>query len=169
MHLETLAFADGEKIPCTHVAAYCGGQQQSPPFTWTAGPAGTQSYAIVVRDTTVDNVHWVLYDIPVNVLALPANVQRLVESPAIPAGSKQSKPPEDFGTTEYGWFGPCPIAGEPQHTYTFTLYARPTANEAVVGEPEVGTLAALVTSGALAVSELTGTQDAKMGQCSNDE
>lgn len=166
--LESTAFADGETIPCAHVASFCGGGQTSPPLSWSAGPVGTQSYALVVRDVTVSNVHWVLYDIPAATLAVDA-VQRNTRTPNPPAGAKQSKPPASFGDSTFGWFGPCPIAGANQHSYTFTLYARPTATEAGVDADTSGdALAAQVSTGALASSELTGVQDAKQNACSDD-
>lgn len=170
--LHSDAFAEGAKIPCNHVASFCVPQgqtsQQSPPFSWTEGPSGTQSYALVMRDDTVSNVHWVLYDIPADVRSLPLAVQRGPRSPAVPAESKQSQPPSSFGDPSFGYFGPCPVAGPAAHTYSFTLYARPTTQEAGASEGStVDQLAALVSTGALGETRWTGTQDAKAGQCSN--
>ncbi len=166
MQLTSTAFVENGKIPCTHVASFCGGGQTSPPLAWTAGPVGTQSYALVMRDVTVANVHWVLYDIPADVTAVDAVAR--VYQPNPPAGAKQSQPPASFGDSTYGWFGPCPIAGTAQHTYSFTLYARATATLAGVSQNTSGAnLAALVADGALASSVLNGTQDAKQNTCSN--
>lgn len=169
MTLGSTAFAEGGKIPCAHVATFCAGQQQSPPFEWTGAPEGTQSYALVMRDVTVANVHWVLYDIPVSTSSLPVNVARDTRTPVPPAGAKQSRPPEGFGTDEFGYFGPCPVVGADEHSYTFTLYARPVATEEGVTAATTGDeLAAIVSTGALAVSALTGVQDAKTNTCSDE-
>lgn len=168
MTLTSTAFNEGGKLPCAHVASYCAGQQTSPPLAWTAGPAGTQSYAIVMRDDTLPNVHWVLYDIPAAVTSLAANVQRDVFEPNPPAGSKQSKPPGSFGDNTRGYFGACPVNGAAQHTYSFTVYARPTAQLGLNGDPDdisSETLAAAVTNGALASATITTVQDAKQGVC----
>ncbi len=55
----------------------CGGQNISPGVDWSAGPAGTQSYALVmegeggVRVRPDPTVHWIIYNIPANVTKLP--------------------------------------------------------------------------------------------------
>ncbi|MFM2031806.1 MAG: hypothetical protein RLZZ297_571 [Chloroflexota bacterium] len=57
-------------------AAYtCDGVGNSPPLTWTAGPAGTQSYAIIMHHVAgLLDVHWywTLYNIPATVTSLSA-------------------------------------------------------------------------------------------------
>ncbi|MEO5768339.1 MAG: YbhB/YbcL family Raf kinase inhibitor-like protein, partial [Polyangia bacterium] len=94
----------------------CAGSNQSPPLTWTAGPAGTQSYAIVLLDTANSRYHWAIWNIPASVMALPA---------ALPAGATITTPVAAMqaitgsGTPSYQ--GPCPNGTS--HTYVFTLYA----------------------------------------------
>jgi para-nitrobenzyl esterase len=49
-----------------------------PGLTWSRGPSGTKSYAIIMQD--IDNargnpfLHWTMYDIPANVTMLPAGM-----------------------------------------------------------------------------------------------
>ena len=112
-------------VPLTHE---CGpplssgpGDHVSPPLAWTAGPAATLSYAIVMRDTDAgDLVHWVIYDIPSTVLALPEGVEDGYEPP-VPAGARQA---ELQGSGYYGYFGPCSPASV--NTYELTVHALDT-------------------------------------------
>jgi hypothetical protein len=59
-------------------------------------------------------VHWVLYDIPVEIRQLP---ERVAPQSTLPNGGVQGK--NDFGKLGYG--GPCPPSGT--HRYFFKLYA----------------------------------------------
>jgi Raf kinase inhibitor-like YbhB/YbcL family protein len=105
---------EGELLPADYRCA-----KPSPALTWTAGPAGTMSYAIVFKDTTAGSVtmntmHWAIYDIPASVTSLPMGV---MTGPTLtdPAGAKQGKNYKG----ENGFTGPC--GG--MNTYKFTLYA----------------------------------------------
>src|SRR5687768_8281581 len=74
--VSSTAFAEGAAIPAEHqCTVITGGQNVSPPLSWSAGPAGTQSYAIVMKDTDISFNHWVIWDIPASVLSLPAGVE----------------------------------------------------------------------------------------------
>lgn len=126
--LRPVSYIEGAKLPCAFVASYCGGQNRSPAFTWSQVPAGTQSFALVFHDETINANHWVLYDIPANVTTLAEAVQRGTRTPAAPAGAFQTQPPAAFGDPTFGYFGPCPAAGAVVHDYTFTLYAEPVAH-----------------------------------------
>jgi Raf kinase inhibitor-like YbhB/YbcL family protein len=88
----------------------------SPPLSWTAGPAGTQSYALVLRDQGNGFYHWVIYDLPASTLGLPKGVP-LGATLTQPAGAKQS--PNWSRRAGYG--GPC--GGRNVSNYAFTLYA----------------------------------------------
>ena len=95
----------------------CNGANTSPQLDWTAAPAGTQSFAIVLTDKSFNNlVHWVIYDIPSTVTGLPANVENSF-APGSVAGAHQT---ESYQTQVRGYLGPCPPA---QHTYEFKLFA----------------------------------------------
>ena len=74
--ITSAAFAQGEAIPAEQqCTAISGGLNVSPPLTWTPGPAGTQSYAIVMKDVGLPFTHWVIWDIPSAVLNLPRGVE----------------------------------------------------------------------------------------------
>jgi Raf kinase inhibitor-like YbhB/YbcL family protein len=100
----------------------------SPELDWTAGPAGTMSYVITLVDTTINNYHWSVWDIPATVFSLPAEM---------PAGSPlggDSGAPNLVGVMQnsfqnnHQYVGPCPSGT--LHTYQFTVYAlsTPTLN-----------------------------------------
>jgi Raf kinase inhibitor-like YbhB/YbcL family protein len=97
----------------------CQGENVSPPFSWTPGPAGTRSYAITLR--SAGSPHWALWDIPADVTSLPEKIERLPMPPA-PAGAKQCKPNVD-SSTWYGYSGACPLGGNTARSYFFALFA----------------------------------------------
>jgi Raf kinase inhibitor-like YbhB/YbcL family protein len=93
------------------------GNVASPPLAWTAGPAGTKSYAIVFRDQGNGFYHWVIYDVPATELGLPEGVP-VGAAPTAPAGAKQA--PNWAGRVGYG--GPA-APGTAISNYLFTLHA----------------------------------------------
>lgn len=147
------AFTNGQAIPDEYT---CVGKNfpfsgmppvdhTSPALNWTAGPEGTMSYAIVFRDMTLTTgatidergYHWAIYDMPATVLSLPR---------ALPSGNPIAavSGAQQFsgGLFNNGFVGPCPswgvAPGSPllgmdpaptvkTDTYTFTVYAMPTA------------------------------------------
>ena len=110
--LTSSTIAEGASFPPENT---CSGANTSPPLAWTAGPAGTKSYAIVLNDTTISFLHFIVYDIPANLSALPAALEAAY-APASPAGTHETKSYK--GT--FGYAGPCPPA---VHVYEFVLYA----------------------------------------------
>jgi len=96
----------------------CDGRDVSPPLSWENPPQETQSFALICEDPDAPMgtwVHWVVYNIPAILRALPEGlpaVQKLQD------GTLQGK--NDFGRLGYG--GPCPPVGRP-HRYFFRLYA----------------------------------------------
>lgn len=99
----------------------CTGGNQSPALSWQGVPAGTGSFVLTVYDPDAPTGsgwwHWVVYNIPPGVHALPAGAGKPGSS-ALPAGAVEAK--NDFGYAGYG--GACPPPG-PAHRYIFTLYA----------------------------------------------
>jgi Raf kinase inhibitor-like YbhB/YbcL family protein len=96
----------------------CEDADVSPELAWSAGPAGTQSFAVIVsdRDALLGSfVHWVLYNVPADRRELPEGLPR---QPQLPDGSIQVQ--NDFDKAGYG--GPCPPGGSPHH-YVFKVYA----------------------------------------------
>ncbi|MEI9937396.1 MAG: YbhB/YbcL family Raf kinase inhibitor-like protein [Pseudomonadota bacterium] len=79
----------------------CGATGVSPPLSWTAGPEGTHSYAVVMVGPDGSDVgslyHWVIWDIPAATTDLPEAVAQLA-MPSVPAGSSQISPGTDGAT-----------------------------------------------------------------------
>ncbi len=65
----TIAALAGGTFPDANT---CAGVNTSPAMSWTAGPAGTLSYAVVLTDTFQNAAHWVIWDIPSTVTSLAA-------------------------------------------------------------------------------------------------
>ena len=117
MEIKSSAFGSGEMIPVKYT---CDGADFSPPLEWTAGPAGTKSFALICDDPDAPMgtwVHWVIYDIPPTTLMLAEGITREKE---LPGGGTQGI--NDFRKIGYG--GPCPPGGT--HRYFFRLYALDT-------------------------------------------
>lgn len=148
MRLTTTAFADGKPIP---VKFSYESSNSSPALTWSDAPAGTKSFALICDDPDApsgDWVHWVIYDIPTTISALPEHVPAIEK---LPNGTRQGV--NDFGRVGYG--GPCPPPGKP-HRYFFRLYALdsiPTLNPL----PRKPDLLQNIRGHTLAEAELIGT------------
>jgi hypothetical protein len=115
MNLTSTSFPDGSRIPAKFS---CNGAGISPQLAWSAPPAGTASFALIVTDPDAPGrtfVHWVLYGLPATAQTLPEGVPGLGQ---LSNGARQGR--NDFGEIGYG--GPCPPPGSPHH-YIFTLYA----------------------------------------------
>ena len=99
----------------------CDGEDLSPPLTWTGIPPQAKSLVLIVDDPDAPDpaapkmtwVHWVLYNIPVEVQGLAENIS----SASLPVGTQEGI--NDWGRKGYG--GPCPPVGK--HRYFFKLYA----------------------------------------------
>jgi len=108
-------------FPKENIGTNLGGSNKSPELDWTAGPSGTQGYAIVMQDLTNISqgkplVHWVMWNIPGATRMLPAGLETTA-MPSVPAGSSQ----RSFNGNGYQGSGKC------GNLYEFTLYALPTA------------------------------------------
>jgi Raf kinase inhibitor-like YbhB/YbcL family protein len=118
-HLESPAFRDGDPIPLIHTAL---GLNLSPPLRWSGTPAGTESLALILEDPDAPAgtwVHWVLFNIPPSIKALPAGMQR---SAQLPNGARHGS---CWGVDRFerlGFQGPMPPPG-PAHRYRFELIA----------------------------------------------
>jgi len=105
------SFKDGEIMSSKYT---CEGENTSPTISWGEVPEGVKSLALICDDPDAsggDFVHWVMYNIPVELNSLPEGV-----------------PIEDIeavqGLTDYGRRGygcPCPPRGLVHH-YHFKLY-----------------------------------------------
>lgn len=114
------SFTDGGVLPARFS---CKGAGLSPPLSWQGAPAETKCFALICDDPDAPRgnfVHWVLYDLPANVTALPEGIKSAGQ---LPSGAKAGKNDSLSGAI----FVPaCPPAGE--HRYFFRIYAsgRPT-------------------------------------------
>lgn len=114
MKLESSAFTANGLIPAKYT---CDGEDLSPPLSWDAPPAGTQTLALIADDPDAPRgtwVHWVAYNLPTSVHQLPEGIPPEVK---LAVGGTQGK--NDFDRLGYG--GPCPPGGT--HRYFFKLYA----------------------------------------------
>lgn len=114
MKLESSAFEVDSFIPSKYT---CDGANLSPPLSWDAPPAETESLALIVDDPDAPVgifVHWVAYDLPPETHQLPEGI---APQATLIKGGTQGK--NDFGNLGYG--GPCPPRGT--HRYFFRLYA----------------------------------------------
>ena len=113
--LSTSAFSSGASIPFPYT---CDGPDRSPPLSWTAPPAGTQSLVIVMQDIDAPSgtlVHWVVFNLPSSVRELTENQPKVTE---LTNSGLQGR----NGLNQIGYQGPCPPSG-PAHTYQIFLYA----------------------------------------------
>ncbi len=112
LELKSAAFEYQAFIPATYT---CDGEDVSPPLSWSAGPEGTASYALILDDPDAPNgtwVHWVAWNLPG--LELREGVLADAEGEGAPRQGTNS-----WGRVGYG--GPCPPSGT--HRYFFKLYA----------------------------------------------
>lgn len=142
----------GAMMPTEHT---CAGQDTSPQLDWTAGPPGTQSYAVVFEDETIQLLHWAIRDIAAGATGLPANVEK-AQNPANVPGATQSV---SYDGSTYGYLGPCPNGN--LHTYTFTVYALDVAKLPIAGIGTAESVRDLAVEHALATATLTVQSDAK--------
>ncbi|MEN6421084.1 MAG: YbhB/YbcL family Raf kinase inhibitor-like protein [Smithella sp.] len=114
MEIKSTSFNHEDMIPAKYT---CDGQNISPPLSWNKAPEKTKSFALICDDPDAPAglwVHWVLFDIPATVNALPENVSRKEEIAGIGKNGKNT-------SGRYGYDGPCPPGGT--HRYYFKLYA----------------------------------------------
>jgi Raf kinase inhibitor-like YbhB/YbcL family protein len=115
LELKSPDFTPGGNIPKQFT---CEGANISPALKWNDPPTATQSFVLIADDPDAPVatwVHWVIFDLPATLRALPQNFPKNEQSAD---GSRQGR--NDFGEIGYG--GPCPPPGKP-HRYFFKLYA----------------------------------------------
>lgn len=151
MQLTSTAFAHQSPIPALYT---CEGRDLSPPLAWSGAPEGTRSFALIVDDPDAPDpaapkmtwVHWVLFNIPADVHALP----EALTAAGLPSGTVEGL--NDW--KQPGYRGPCPPIG--RHRYVHKLYAL----DALLPPTPHSTKAALEQAMAghvLARTELIGT------------
>jgi Raf kinase inhibitor-like YbhB/YbcL family protein len=133
MTLSTNGWMDGDMIPIKYTQAVAN--PVSPALTWTNVPAGTQSLVLHFHDpdvskdnTTADQVHWLMWNMPATLTGLPENV---------PMGAQLADGSRQISASGATYRGPGAPASGPYHHYTFEIYAldirldtiQPGANE----------------------------------------
>src|SRR5689334_12978138 len=115
------AFKKQGSIPREYTA---DGNNLSPPLKWSGVPRRTASFVLIVDDPDAPDprapettwVHWVLYDIPADARALPADAAHQ----GLPAETRSGV--NDWKRADY--VGPAPRIG--RHRYFHKLYALDT-------------------------------------------
>jgi len=116
------------------------GEGSSPELNWSNAPKGTKSYAILLKDLTIEAgesagdtnpehpFHWTIWNIPSSKQTLPASLPK-DQSPFTGAQQQNGGPPF-ISPGAYGYFGPCPNLGAAgmgapveTHNDAFVLYA----------------------------------------------
>lgn len=117
--VSTKSFADQSAIPARH--SYLQGNV-SPDISWTAGPKGTKSYAVICQDPDAPRkdpwVHWIVFNIPADVQSL---AQGLSNKAKLDHGIQQGRNDYPDRVKQIGWGGPNPPSGT--HRYYFYVYA----------------------------------------------
>src|SRR5271166_4100550 len=104
LSIRSAAFANDRPIPEDYT---CDGANVSPPLEWSGVPSNAKSLALIVEDPDAPDpaapkttwIHWILYNIPPSVPALPEDLARH----GAPAGALDGL--NDWMKTGYG--GPC--------------------------------------------------------------
>lgn len=149
MILTSTSFSAGGRIPAEFT---CEGADRSPQLAWSAAPAGTRSFALIIDDPDAPGrtwSHWGLYDIPADRAQLPAGFSRQL------TGSGIGQAFNDFRRAGYG--GPCPPPGHGVHHYRFRVFALDVEHLAVRPGADCRTLERALRPHVLAEAELTGT------------
>jgi len=149
--LTSPSFAHGGNIPARYT---CEGEDIAPALEWDGVPEGTRSLVLIVDDPDAPDpkapkmtwVHWVVYNIPHDVRALPEGA----DARHLPAGTEQGI--NDWKRSGYG--GPCPPIG--RHRYFHKLYALDTVL-AVMTKPGKREVEAAMRGHVIAEAELVGT------------
>ena len=142
--LTSPAFRPRGSIPARHS---CQGANVSPPLRWSAPPAGTRSFALILDDPDAPGgtfTHWVAWGIPASARMLGAG-----KAPPLEGATS-------FGAVGYG--GPCPPPGDGPHRYVFTLYAL-DAKPALARGVSKSRLLRAVRGHVLATATLVGTYE----------
>lgn len=150
LSLTSKSFPSDGEIPVQYT---CEGEDLSPHLAWSNVPDGAKSLVLIVDDPDAPDpaepkmtwVHWVLYDIPIDVTELPEGASK-----ALPAGILEAD--NDWKRTGYG--GPCPPIG--RHHYFHKLYALDTAL-GVLAEADKAVVEAAMEGHVLAEVQVVGT------------
>lgn len=156
MRISSPQFVGGMPIPRKFTSE---GPDFSPELRFDMVPPAAKSLAIIVDDPDAPRpepwVHWVIFDLPADLKALPEHVATDAKPPQ-PTGAVQGR--NTWGTV--GYRGPEPPKGHGIHHYHFKLYALDQVLEPQVGLDKDALLKSM-RGHILAESELIGTFERK--------
>jgi Raf kinase inhibitor-like YbhB/YbcL family protein len=96
----------------------CGGRNVSPALTWSQAPEGTKSFAVIMDDPDAASGlganHWIAYDIPANVDAVPRDAGNGRSALLVPGVN---------GRKLAIYSGPCPEPGAKPHHFLWLVFA----------------------------------------------
>ena len=147
---------DGDLLPQAQVFNSFGhsGGNQSPHLAWAEAPAGTESFVVTLYDPDAPTGsgwwHWVVYNIPASVTALPEHAGDATGQ-LLPAGALQGR--TDFGTPGFG--GACPPPGDKPHRYILTVYALKTEKIDVPADSSPAMVGFMLHANELAKASIT--------------
>lgn len=135
------------------------GDNVSPALSWSAGPAGTQSYVVLTEDTGVQRPapidHWVLYNIPAGTTSLPE---------AVPTDAALSSPAGAMNGLNIrgasGYIGPKPPAGQ-THPYHYEVFALDTTLHIAAADASRDAVVEAMMGHVLASGEIVGNYTGK--------
>ena len=149
--IHSTAFEHMGAIPSKYT---CEGADISPPLQWKGIPEHARSLVLIVDDPDAPDpqapkmtwVHWVLYNLPPELVGLP----EAIPADRLPPGTRQGL--NDWKRTGYG--GPCPPIG--RHRYFFKIYALDIELRGLERPPKAAVEAAM-KGHILAQAEMVGT------------
>ena len=144
LHVESQAFEHEGTIPARFT---CDGEDVSPPLSWSPGPDGTVTYALIADDPDAPGgtwVHWVAWN-----LVEPRLREAVPPSETLPDGARHGH--NSWRRSGYG--GPCPPSGT--HRYFFRVYAL-DGTLALPDDTDADALRAAMQGHELARGELMG-------------
>ena len=147
--IKSTAFHQGSAIP---LKFSCEGSNVSPQLHWNEVSKDVKSYAIIVDDPDApggDFVHWIIFNIPGNMMELNENV-----TPSRNIPDEVMLGTNSFGRIGYG--GPCPPPEKPHH-YFFRIYALDTILHHVESGVTKQQLVKAMEGHIMASGELMGT------------
>jgi Raf kinase inhibitor-like YbhB/YbcL family protein len=132
----------------------CTGKNISPALQWKDAPSGTRSFAVTLYDPDAPTGsgwwHWVVYNIPASVTALPEHAGDATGQ-LLPAGAAQGR--TDFGTPGFG--GACPPPRDKPHRYILTVYALKTEKIDVPADSSAAMVGFMLHANELAKASIT--------------
>ncbi len=154
--LRSAAVANGGALP----AEFTGDGAVTPPLEWSAGPAGTRSYALIMHHEAPDQTkwYWILYDIPADTRSLTNNAKGVGT-----LGNNSVNRRREYA--------PPHSKGPGAKTYILTIYALSAPPRITVPPAEVNrnVLLAAMKDQVLATAELRVTYTRPEGLAEPDE